>query len=111
MEWEVWRVMPNILRVLSLFTIAISITLFIKRKSQVHQFIKISTILSLVASVALFIVILLNKELFHWNYDIATGKPVDHYSTYYFCIVNTICTSVISIVNIVVVAVRRRKKV
>lgn len=29
----------------------------------------------------------LNRERFHWYYDIATGEPVDHYSTYAKCVV------------------------
>ena len=44
----------------------------------------------IMVSVAWIVWLLLNKELFHWNYDIATGDPVDHYSTYGKCVIYAI---------------------
>jgi len=44
-------------------------------------------IVMILISVAWIVWLLFNKELFHWNYDIATGKPVDHYSTYGKCVI------------------------
>jgi len=47
-------------------------------------------IVMILISVAWIVWLLFNKELFHWNYDIATGKPVDHYSTYGKCVLYAI---------------------
>ena len=50
------------------------------------KFFKYARIVLLLLSLCLFVWLLFNKELFHWNFDIATGEPVDHYSTYGRCI-------------------------
>ncbi len=52
-------------------------------------FLKYARIVLLLISAVLFVWLLLNKELFHWHYDIATGEPVDHYSTYGRCMIYT----------------------
>jgi len=54
-----------------------------------------------------FLWLLFNKELFHWNFDIATGKPVDHYSTYGRCVVY-IVVALISNVASCVIAKKRK---
>lgn len=36
--------------------------------------------------IGIILLVALNKEGFHWYFDIATGKPVDHYSTYPLCL-------------------------
>jgi len=59
---------------------------------------KYARVFLLVMSAIMFIWLLFNKELFHWNYDIATGEPVDHYSTYGKCIVYTIIALVSNII-------------
>lgn len=60
-------------------------------------------------SSAVFIWLLFNKELLHWNYDIATGEPVDHYSTYGRCIAYTVIALVSNIIGIIVRLKRSRK--
>ena len=66
------------------------------------KFLKIARISLLVIGVVLFVWLLFNKELFHWNYDIATGEPVDHYSTYNRCIINTVIALVSNLIGCVV---------
>ncbi len=48
--------------------------------------LKYTKAIFLILSLCMFVWLLFNKELFHWNFDIATGEPVDHYSTYEKCI-------------------------
>ena len=62
------------------------------------KFLKIARIILICLNTVLFIWLLFNKELFHWNYDIATGEPVDHYSTYGRCIINTVVALISNIV-------------
>ncbi len=58
------------------------------------KFLKYARIILLLIGTIMIIWLLFNKELFHWNYDIATGEPVDHYSTYGKCVVYTVITLV-----------------
>ena len=54
-----------------------------------------------IASCVMFVWLLFNKERFHWTFDIATGEPVDHYSTYGRCIIFTIIALVGNMLGIV----------
>ena len=71
------------------------------------NFLKYARIVLLIVSFGILIWLVFNKELFHWNYDIATGKPVNHYSTYGKCIVYTIIALVSNTVAAVVGATRK----
>ena len=55
----------------------------------------------LTASCVMLIWLLFNKERFHWTYDISTGEPVDHYSTYGRCITFTVIALVSNIMGII----------
>jgi len=51
----------------------------------------------------IFIVwLLFNKESFHWNFDIATGEAVDHYSTYGKCVARCIISLVSNIATVII---------
>jgi len=54
-----------------------------------------------------FLWLLFNKELFHWNFDIATGKPVDHYSTYGRCVVYIVVALIGSVASCVIAKKRK----
>ena len=60
-----------------------------KLNEKYKKFVKYASITFFVISTVLLVWLLLNKEIFPWNYDIATGEPVDHYSTYGKCITYT----------------------
>lgn len=81
---------------ISAFFMALSIGYLITELLR-KKFLKIAKIILLCLNTGLFIWLLLNKELFHWNYDISTGEPVDHYSTYGRCIINTVAALIGSI--------------
>lgn len=66
------------------------------------KFLKVARIILLVIGVVLFVWLLFNKELFHWNYDIATGEPVDHYSTYNRCVINAVIALISNLIACVV---------
>ena len=74
----------NGIMILSMVLLILSVS---ARKKVANPILKYTSLVVLLINVAFFVWILLNKELFHWNYDIATGKPVDHYSTFGRCIV------------------------
>ena len=65
----------------------------------------------LTVSCVMFIWLLFNKERFHWSYDISTGEPVDHYSTYGRCITFTVIALVSNILGIVLRFKRNRKQI
>jgi len=90
---------------LMIFSLGYSITgLFVKRfgKANDAKFLKYARIVLFVLSFCVFIWLLFNKELFHWNFDIATGKPVDHYSTYGKCVIYSLVALISNIVSYVV---------
>jgi len=66
----------------------------------------------LLLSVGLMIWLLFQKELFHWHYDMATGEPVDHYSTYGKCIAYTMIALVSNAIAAIIRHARKhtRKK-
>ena len=66
------------------------------------KFLRIARMILLVIGIILFAWLLFNKELFHWNFDIATGEPVDHYSTYNRCIINTVIALISNLIACVV---------
>ncbi len=68
------------------------------------------SIVILATSAGILIGVLFNKEMFHWNYDIATGLPVDHYSNYGRCIGWAIAACVCSPVNIVLGCLYRKRR-
>ena len=82
---------------LQLFIVSIAflirqlVILFTKSEKD-HKFFIFGNRIMLLINAIFLIWLLLNKEAFHWNFDIATGEPVDHYSTYGRCF----CFSVIS---------------
>lgn len=72
------------------------------------RLLKYARVVFFVLSLCVFLWLLFNKELFHWNFDIATGKPVDHYSTYGRCVVY-IVVALISNVASYVIAKKREE--
>ncbi len=66
------------------------------------KFLFYARILLFVISFCMLVWLLFNKELFHWNFDIATGEPVDHYSTYGRCMVYIIAALVSNVVSYIV---------
>lgn len=66
------------------------------------KFLKYARIVLFVLSLGVFIWLLFNKELFHWNFDIATGEPVDHYSTYTKCLINAVVALISNVVSYVI---------
>ena len=82
--------------------------LLLKRfgKGNDQKFLTYARAFLFLASTIMLIWLLFNKELFHWNYDVATGEPVDHYSTYVRCIVYTI----IALVSNIIAGIVRFKK-
>lgn len=58
----------------------------LRKEGKANKILRYVTIAVTVVSVGILVWLVLNKEAFHWNYDIATGKPVDHYSTYGRCV-------------------------
>ncbi len=72
------------------------------------NFLKVARIILLVVGAVLFIWLLLKKELFHWNYDISTGEPVDYYNTYRRCIINTIIALMSNLI-VCVVYIKNKK--
>lgn len=71
------------------------------------KFLKYARIVLFVLSFGMLIWLLFNKELFHWNFDIATGKPVDHYSTYGRCMVYIVISLISNIVSYIVYKKRK----
>ena len=71
------------------------------------KFLKYAKIVLFVLSFCMFVWLLLSKELFHWNFDIATGEPVDHYSTYTKCMVRVVIALISNVVSCVVAKKRR----
>ena len=67
--------------------------------------------LILPVNAGMMIWLLLNKEFFHWYYDVATGKPVDHYSTYGKCMLFCGIALAFNGVSAIVHLLRRRKTV
>ncbi len=53
-------------------------------------------------SILMLVWLLMNKEQFHWNFDIATGEPVDNYSTYASCIVYTMISMASNMISCIV---------
>ncbi len=66
------------------------------------KFLRYVRIVFFAVSFCIFIWLLCNKELFHWNFDIATGEPVDHYSTYGRCVIYSIIALVSHVVSYVI---------
>ncbi|MBE7035778.1 MAG: hypothetical protein E7403_00630 [Ruminococcaceae bacterium] len=83
--------MLNIVATLMILSIGFLLGEIFRKKTNENykKFLKYASIVFLVISAILLIWLPVNKELFHWHYDIATGEPVDHYSTYGKCITYT----------------------
>lgn len=62
-----------------------------------------------IAAVVMLVWLCFNKESFHWNYDIATGEPVDHYSTYGSCLVYTAISLAGSILSGIIYFIKKKK--
>lgn len=71
------------------------------------KFLKYARMVLSVFSFGVFIWLLLNKELFHWNFDIATGEPVDHYSTYGKCMIYVVIALISNVVSYIVAKTRK----
>ena len=71
------------------------------------RFLRYARVILSFVNVGVFIWLFFNKEVFHWNYDIATGEPVDHYSTYGKCV---LCTAVAIISNVAAFSIDARRK-
>ena len=80
------------------------------RKNKAPNVHKYGTIVVFVLSIILFIWVLCNKEFFHWRFDVATGAAVDHYSTYYECVIHGAVACILSIINIVLCLIRNKKR-
>ncbi len=63
------------------------------------KFLKYARIILFILSFCTLIWLIFNKELFHWNFDIATGEPVDHYSTYARCLIYIIVALISNVVS------------
>ena len=63
------------------------VTISLRKQGKENKFLKYTSLVIAVANAVILVWLLCNKEAFHWNYDIATGKPVDHYSTFGRCVV------------------------
>ena len=73
------------------------------------KFLKYARSVLSVLSFGVFLWLLLNKELFHWNFDIATGEPVDHYSTYGTCMIYVVIALVSNIASYIVAKMRKER--
>ncbi len=104
----IWKSMVSVTTILLLVSIVSIGAVFWWKEAMFPKLHKICTKTIVVISIGLFIWILFNKELFHWNYDIATGEPVDHYSTYHLCLIKTGIAGVISIVSIILCNTREK---
>jgi len=71
------------------------------------KFLKYARITFLVLSFCVLIWLLFNRELFHWKFDIATGEPVDHYSTYGRCIAYVIVSLASNVVSYIILKSRK----
>ena len=71
------------------------------------KFLKYARIILSVLSFFLFVWLLFYKELFHWHFDISTGEPVDHYSTYGRCMVYALVAFLSNVVSCVVAKSRK----
>lgn len=85
--------MLSFCRILFLFSFGYLIAEIIARKTgkdndKTYQ--KYARAILLIICSVIMIWLVCNKELFHWNYDIATGEAVDHYSTYPNCMIYVI---------------------
>ncbi len=85
--------------------------LLIKKYSNENdkKFLKYARVVLGVLSFGTFIWLLLNKELFHWNFDIATGEPVDHYSTYGKCIIYAVIALISNVISYIVAKMRKER--
>ena len=73
------------------------------------KYLKFLTIAAGIISIEILLFLIMYKEAFHWNYDIATGEPVDHYSTYGSCMVMGVI-SLVSNALALVIQLRKRNK-
>ncbi len=71
------------------------------------KFLKYARIVLFVLSFCMFVWLLFNKELFHWNFDIATGEPVNHYSTYGRCVMYIFVALISNVVSYIVAKKRK----
>ncbi len=101
--------LPQLIWILVAWSIIFLVPTFFPKDIKYPNFNKYGTIVVLILSVITIIWLLFNKELFHWNYDIATGEPVDHYSTYGKCMARAVLACIISSVNITSSFFRKKK--
>ena len=82
---------------------------FINRfvKENDSEFLKYARIVLFVLSFGVFVWLLFNKESFHWNFDIATGEPVNHYSTYGKCMLYTVIAMVSNVTSFIIAGKRK----
>ena len=66
------------------------------------KFFKYARIILFVLSFCMFLWLMFNKELFHWNFDIATGEAVNHYSTYGKCVIYVILAMVSNVISYII---------
>ena len=71
------------------------------------KFLKCARIVLFILSLCVLVWLLFNKELFHWNFDIATGKPVDHYSTYGRCVARIVIALISNLTSYIVTKKRK----
>ncbi len=74
------------------------------------RFNKYGTIVVFILSILTTVWLLFHKEHFHWKYDIATGIPVDHYSTYYICLEASVIACAVSALNLIWRFFRKKTK-
>ncbi len=70
-------------------------------------FFKYARIVLFVLSFGVFVWLMFNKERFHWNFDIATGEPVNHYSTYGKCMAYTVVAMVSNVISFIISKIRK----
>ena len=89
--------MLSFCRWLCLFSFGFLIAEVVERRDGNNNdkiYLKYARGILLVIGIAIMIWLIFNKEMFHWNYDIATGEEVDHYSTYLNCVIYAILANV-----------------
>lgn len=90
------------------FSVGFSAGEIFSEKLRKHNILfKYTRIVLFCISALLLLWLIFNKELFHWNYDIATGEKVDHYSTYTRCVLRTVI-AVVSNTLVSVISIKKR---
>jgi len=93
------------------WSIGCALLLFLTRFKLVQhpKFYTYGSAVLFVLNIAVLVFLLFGKERFHWHFDIATGAPVDHYSTYGRCLAFTITGLLANLLAVVFRTLNLRK--